>query len=190
MSELQSLDLLDISSVTNPASLFLYAVVDGDSRRMPASTLGASVLGGIKGFATLSKGGTEDVNATAWKVQSWTVVRTDTGGFRDTSSHTLLRIPNDDYQYAQLMYQWAFENYVGTNGPVRGQIVPGGLDQTEYTFEHTQDWNGNRRPIVQMISPVYKVKSGSYFYSQCDHSHSTLRLVQFERYQFFSMWAW
>ncbi len=141
MTQLGDIAHLDVSSITNLNSAFLYTVNDGAARRVPIAAFNSSVFGGIKHFATVSRPIvtlTKDV----WHTQSWTITRSDAFGLLDASSGNLFRIPDDTITHAQIMAQGNVRQYLGTNGPMRMKIQAGGLPHDYNDAEGWEEWSG------------------------------------------------
>lgn len=191
MANQQLIDLtaLDISSVTNTDSLFLYVVNNGAARRAPARAFNSSVLGGIKQFATVSRPSI-DLTKNVYHVMSWTITVSDTYSLLDPSSGTLFRIPDNTLTHAQVMVQGEWENYLGTNGPSELRIHGAGLPESYPTTTGFEDWTPTTFVIHQAITPVMKVQSGSYFYVDVKHRHSVNRFFEGLGRNFFSIWCW
>lgn len=186
---IKSLDQLDVTSVTNTDSLFLYVVNSGQPRAVPARAFNSSVLGGIKHFATVSRPSI-DLSANVYHTMSWTITISDTYNLLDTNSGNLFRIPDDTITHAQLMVQGQWEQYAGGNGPTRLKINMAGMPASYPKVEHFEDWNITTWVIHQCITPVMEVQSGSYFYVEVYHDHSVNRKLDNPYETFYSIWCW
>lgn len=190
-SILTSLDLLDITSVTVPGSLFFYVVNDGNPRKVSAQDMSASVLGGIKQYATKTKDNA-DWAKDVIHPQAMSVTVNDTYGLVDVNSATLFRIPDDSIQYAQLIGQGDWESYIGQNGVADILIDGGGLPDDKLRYRGSWNWTNNNISRFQCVTPRIRVQSGSYFWMEARHSHSIDRMFpEFNRaFCFFSIWCW
>ncbi len=191
MTELGDIAHLDITSVTDLNSLFLYTVNNDASGRVPVAAFNSSVFGGIKHFATVGRPGvalTKDV----WHTQSWTITRSDAFGLLDPSSGNLFRIPDDTITHAQVMAQGNVREYLGSNGPMKMRINAGGLPHDYNIAEGWENWTGIVMVHnVQVITPKLEVQSGAHFWCDVQHSHSADRdFAEIEANVFFSIWCW
>jgi hypothetical protein len=188
---LKDISVLDISSVTDPRSLFLYVVNSGTSNKVSAHDMSAAVLGGIKHFATISTN-SFDLASDVMTPVVWTDTKSDTFGLVDSNSATLFRIPDDTISHVQLLMQARWESYLGTNGGTDLMIRGGGLPDPWFNMRDRWFWTGNKVSMHQPITPVTRVSSGSYFWVEVRQSHSVARIFGSGDKQdtMFSIWCW
>lgn len=197
---LDELPLLDVSSVTNIESFFLYGVHNDTPYVVDGSTLSESILGGTAEFAVKYRTQSWDITRDIQTPIRWTNTMTDTYGFVDAGSNTLFRMPDDRFTHVQLLYQICMEADTNTAfryGTIHAGGLPGGTGR--FSPQQLEDWPSGQSVywVGQTVSPIFEVQSGSYFYASLQHNSSIAQrqaVSQFKssqaRENFFAIWAW
>jgi hypothetical protein len=168
-----SIDILDVNSITNIESLFVYGVYNGNPRTIDGGTLSQCIMGGPAQWSVKYRTQSLDPTRGSWVDVPWTNTNTDVGGLVDASSNTLFRIPNDRIAEVQLMFQIPWEGEAWTTQQYQHiRIVAGGLPETDYTTTQ-EDHHDNDATLPetrqQIMTDPIAVQSGSYFRAQVFH---------------------